>query len=79
MENKNIFIGLKNPCTAWLDHGYKKERKLKSDFQYDPLFFSIIPAINLNFHNGFTLEIEWLFFGYYLDYLKNSYSKYNIK
>lgn len=35
-------------------------------FVFDPDFFAIFPALNLNFHS-WTLEFEWLFFGVYLD------------
>lgn len=56
-NKKNIFKLIK----------YKISKTLDVDFN----FFAIIPAINLNFHNNFTLEIEWLFFALYIDIIKN--------
>ncbi len=43
-------------------------KKIIFNFDFDIKFFAIIPAINLNFHS-ITLEIEWLFFGIYIDFM----------
>lgn len=32
----------------------------------DYKFWAITPAINLNFHNGFVFEVEWLCLGIYI-------------
>ena len=43
-----------------------KRFTISIDFDVDLKFFAIMPALNLNFHGGFTLEFEWLMFGIYL-------------
>lgn len=42
-----------------------KRIQIVFNLDYDIKFFAIIPAVNLNFHNRFTFEIEWLFFALY--------------
>lgn len=46
--------------------GFLHIGKFDFEFEFHWKYFAIIPAINLDFH-GFTLEIEWLFFGFYID------------
>jgi hypothetical protein len=36
------------------------------DFGIDWRFWALTPAFNLNFHDGFTFEFEWLCFGIYI-------------
>lgn len=43
-----------------------KSSALAVELDFDTKFFAIVPAVNLNFHGGFTFEIEWLFFGVYI-------------
>ena len=42
-----------------------KEYKYCLDLAFDPKFWSS-GCVNLNFHNGFTFEIEFLCFGLYI-------------
>ena len=39
---------------------------LSIDIDWDWKFFAILPAINLNFHEGFVFEFEWMFLGIYI-------------
>lgn len=46
-----------------------EEKHYSIKFETDWKFFTITPAFNLNFHGGFTFEVEWLFFGLYFSIL----------
>lgn len=48
---------------------YPKRYKINTEFEFDILFWTIIPSVNLNFHSK-TFEIEWLCFGFYLNFIK---------
>ena len=43
---------------------------IKIDFDIDTKFLAIIPTFNINFYSR-TIEIEWIVFGLYIDYLPN--------
>jgi len=45
-----------------------KRFNIKIDFNIDPNFWAILPAINFNLHSN-SLELEWLCFGLYIDLL----------
>lgn len=36
------------------------------NIEFDFRFWAITPAFNLNFHDGFTFEFEWLCIGLYV-------------
>jgi len=41
-----------------------KRFKINVDFDIDPNFWAILPAINFNLHSN---SLEWLCFGLYID------------
>lgn len=43
-----------------------KRYKIELDIDIDGEFWAILPAINVNLHNGITIEFEWLCFGFYM-------------
>ena len=44
----------------------QKQLKLKISFEINTDYWAIIPNVNLNFNNGFCLELEWVCFGIYI-------------
>lgn len=45
----------------------RRDKQIVTSFEYDPHFWAIIPAININLHSS-TLEFEWLCFAMYIDF-----------
>ena len=41
--------------------------KFLISIEWDWEFVAILPAVNLNFHNGFTFEFEWYCLGIYIN------------
>lgn len=80
LNNSDFIVGIKRSDDS-IDPNVKpiitknKHYSIKVYFETDWNFFAITPAFNLNFHHGFTFEIEWLFFGIYISLFK----KHNLK
>ena len=49
---------------------HKENEMNKINFATDWKYFAILPAVNFNCHCGIVLEIEWLFFGIYVEIIK---------
>jgi hypothetical protein len=52
-----------------------RQYKLEMDIAVDGQFWAIIPAVNINFHSGITIEFEWLCFGLYFRRVDNKVRK----
>lgn len=46
----------------------RKTLDIQIDLDLDFKFIAFVPAFNLNLHGGFTLEVEWLCLGLYINF-----------
>lgn len=51
---------------ALLNRGGVRQCSISVTLCIDLRFWAITPAINVNLHGGFTLEVEWLCFAVYV-------------
>jgi len=67
---QTIFDGLNESDIEIPTMNFDASKQMKKTFwfDYDFRFWAIIPAINLNFHSGFRIEIEILCFQFYITF-----------
>ena len=69
LRNSTLFQAMKTDNLKCLIINYipmKKYLKIQISFEINTEYWALIPNVNLNFNNGFCLEIEWLCLGIYI-------------